>query len=141
MMKEKDEIRLSRILSKMQGTSEAIFPWGKARINVEYINYSAGGKGCPDSLLVLKITLPVLGKDVSLQIPLLIEAEKAGISAAMEDLEKFCKRSMLGTLEGGGSSFVEIPMLVVTRMPKPRQKRESATLKAHFRVQEVAFVN
>jgi len=89
----------------------------------------------------LKITLPVLGKDVSLQVPILIEAEKAGMSAAMEDLEKFCRRSMLGTLEGGDSSFVEIPMLVVTRTPKPGQKRKSATLKAYFRVQEVAFVN
>lgn len=141
MMKEKDEIKLSRILNKMYGTSEAIFPWGKARINVKYINYSAGGKGCPDSLLIIKITMRVLGKDVSLQVPILIEAEKAGMSAAIEDLEKFCRRSMLGTLEGGGSSFVEIPMLVVTKTPKPRLKKQGLPLKAHFIVQEVAFEN
>lgn len=138
-MKEKDEIKLSRILNKMQGISEAIFPWGKVRINVEYINYSAGGKGRPDSLLVLRINIPVLGKSVSIQIPILIEAEKAGMSAAIEDLEKFCERSMLGTLEGGGSSFVEIPMLVVTRTPKPRLKRQGLPLRAHFSIQEVAF--
>lgn len=140
-MKEKDEIRLSRTLTKMQGTSEAIFPWGKARINVEYINYSAGGKGCPDSLLIFKISVPVLGKDVSIQVPLLIEAEKAGMSAAIEDLEKFCGRSMLGALEGGGSSFIEIPMLVVTETPKPKLKKQSLPLKAHFSIQEVPFEN
>jgi len=138
-MKEKDEIRLSRILSKMRGASEAAFSWGKMNINVEYINYSAGGKGCPDSLLVLYITLPVLGEEVSIQAPILIEAEKAGMSAAMEDLKKFCRRSMRGPLEGGGSSFIEIPMLVVTERPKPRQKKESAILKVLFKIREAGF--
>lgn len=138
-MKEKDEIKLSRILSKMQGISEATFPWGKANISLEYINYSAGGKGCPDSLLVLTFTLPVLGEKVSIQAPILIEAEKAGTSAAMEDLEKFCKRSLQGALEGGGSSFIEIPMLVVTEKPKPGQKKERTTLKALFKIREVGF--
>lgn len=138
-MKEKDEIKLSRILTKMQGTSEAIFPWGKVRINVRSINYSAGGKGCPDALLILKIDIPLFQKNVSIQIPVLVEAEKAGINSAMEDLEKFCKRSMLGPLEGGGSSFLEIPMLVVTRNPKDGTRNESSPLKAQFTIQEVEF--
>jgi len=138
-MKEKDEIRLSRILSKMQGASEINYPWGKIRVNIDYINYSAGGKGCPDSLLILNIALPVMGEQVSIKVPILIEAEKAGMSAAMEDLEKFCNRSILGTMEGGGSSFIEIPMLVVTERPRSGQKKESAILKASFNIREVRF--
>ena len=138
-MGEKDEVRLSRILSKMRGESEAIFSWGKANIKIEYINYSAGGRGCPDSLLVLNVTLPVLGERVSIQAPILIEAEKAGMNAAMEDLDKFCKRSMKGALEGGGRSFVEIPMLVVTERPRLGQKKESDALRVDFKIQEVRF--
>ena len=138
-MKEKDEVRLSRILGRMRSESQAVFPWGKMDIRVDHINYSAGGKGCPDSLLVIRMTLPVLGELVSIQAPVLIEAEKAGMSAAIEDLEKFCKRSMRGTLEGGQSSFVEIPMLVVREKPEHEQRRESSTLKAFFNIREVGF--
>jgi len=138
-MKEKDEVRLSRILAKMRGTGQVIFPWGKININVDYINYSAGGEGCPDSLLALRITLPVLGEHVSVQVPILIEAEKAGMNAAMEDLSKFCARSMRGTLEGGQTSFVEIPMLVVREKPEHGQRREDSILKAHFNIKEVGF--
>lgn len=136
---EKDEIKLSRILNEMTGTCEAAFPWGKVQISIEYINYSAGGKGCPDSLLVLKIEIPVIGRCVSLRVPLLIEAEKAGIDAALEDLDKFCKRSMPGALEGGESSFIEIPMLVVTKTSGHKTRRKSLPLKADFHIQEVPF--
>jgi len=136
-MKEKDELKLSRLLSDMQGEAEASFPWGKAKIQVRYINYSAGGTGCPDSLLIVKVSMPVLGQDVSVQAPILVEAEKAGISAAIEDLDKFCGRSMQGTLEGGGCSFIKIPMLVATREPLRKERGESRVLKASFNVREV----
>ena len=138
-MKEKDELKLSRILSKMQGESEANFPWGKAKIEVNYINYSAGGKGCPDSLLILKITMPVLDQQVSVQVPILVEAEKAGMNAAMMDLKKFCERSMKGALDEGGSSFIEIPMLVVTERPKHGEKKNQYELSATFKIREIRF--
>ena len=135
-MKEKDELKLSRTLGQMEGKSEFIFPWGKGSITIKYINYSAGGSGCPDSLLILKVSMPVLGRDVSVQAPILIEAEKAGTGAAIQDLDKFCERSAKGALEGGGSSFVEIPMLVATPMPMRRVVEENRILKAKFKIQE-----
>jgi hypothetical protein len=135
-MKEKDEVKLSRILFNMQGESKAIFPWGEVKIEIKYINYSSGGKGCPDSLLLLRIYMPVLGKVVSIQMPVLIEAEKAGMEAAMQDLEKFCERSMQGAMENGGSSFIEIPMLVATERPRHIEKEELKTLSATFKVYE-----
>jgi hypothetical protein len=82
----------------------------------------------------------VLGKRVTLQIPLLIEAEKAGINAALEDLDKFCGRSMLGTMEGGESSFIEIPMLVVTKPPGHKTKRRSSQVRVDFQIREVPFL-
>lgn len=136
-MDEKDELKLSRILSRMQGESEAIFSWGKAKIGIKYINYSAGGEGCPDSLLVLNINIPVLDQQVSVQIPILIEAEKAGMGAAMMDLKNFCERSMKGALEGGRSSFIEIPMLVVTERPKRGEKEERKELSVTFKIREI----
>jgi len=135
-MKEKDELKLSRTLGEMERESEFASPWGKVRISVTYVNYSAGGSGCPDSLLILKVSMPVLGQNVSVQAPILIEAEKAGTSAAILDLDKFCERSTKGALEGGGSSFVEIPLLVVTPNPTQRTGDESRVLKARFRIQE-----
>ena len=133
---EKDELKLSRLLSGMDGESEFTFPWGKGNIQIKYINYSAGGRGCPDSLLILKVSMPVLGRMVSLQAPILIEAEKAGVSAAIEDLDKFCERSGKGTMEGGGSSFIEIPMLVATQSSSVKEVRETRTIKARFNIQE-----
>jgi hypothetical protein len=135
-MKEKDELKLSRTLSQMEGQSELVFPWGKGTISVKYINYSAGGSGCPDSLLLIKISMPILGKNVTLQAPILVEAEKAGIRAAIQDLDKFCERSIKGALENGGSSFIEIPMLVATPSPRYKGKNEARLVKARFNVQE-----
>lgn len=136
-MKEKDELKLSRILRKMEGGSEATFSWGKAKVEVKYVNYSAGGRGCPDSLLILKVSMPLLGQDVLVQIPILVEAEKAGMSAAIEDLNKFCERSMRGALEHGGDSFIEIPMLVATQTPLRKERKENRTLKVTFKIREV----
>ena len=135
-MKEKDELKLSRVLGRMEGQSEFVFPWGKGTISVKYINYSAGGSGCPDSLLLIRVLMPILGKDVSVQAPILVEAEKAGMGAAIQDLDKFCERSTRGALENGGSSFVEIPMLVATPTPKRKGQEETRLIKARFNIQE-----
>jgi hypothetical protein len=135
-MKEKDELKLSRTLGQMEGDSEFVFPWGKGVISIRYVNYSAGGSGCPDSLLILKVSMPVLGRNVSVQAPILIEAERAGTGAAIQDLDKFCERSTKGALEGGSSSFLEIPMLVVTPIPTRKEVEESRILKAKFKIQE-----
>jgi hypothetical protein len=135
-MKEKDELKLSRTLGHMEGESEFVFPWGKGSISLKYINYSAGGSGCPDSLLILKVSIPILGRNVSVQAPILIEAEKAGTGAAIQDLDKFCERSTKGALEGGSSSFVEIPMLVVTPTPARKEVEKSRILKAKFKIRE-----
>jgi hypothetical protein len=135
-MKEKDELKLSRTLGQMEGESEFVFPWGRGIIQVKYINYSAGGSGCPDSLIILKVSMPILGQTISAQVPILVEAEKAGMGAAIQDLDKFCERSKKGTLEGGGSSFIEVPMLVTTSNPSQKVVEENRTLKAKFRIQE-----
>ena len=134
---EKDELKLSRVLSRMEGESPFELPSGKGTITIRYINYSAGGSGCPDSLLILKVSMPVMGRVVSLQIPILVEAEKAGINAAIEDLDKFCERSVKGTLEGGGSSFVEIPMLVASQSSSIKNVKKRRTLMASFNIQEI----
>ena len=138
-MLEKDEMKLSRILGQMNGQTQFAFPWGTGTVTVRYVNYSAGGSGCPDSLLLVKVSMPVLSECVDLQAPILVEAEKAGMAAAIEDLDKFCYRSTKGALENGGSSFVELPMLVATPNPRRQGQHESRLLKAKFHVRETAL--
>lgn len=138
-MKEKDELKLSRVLGQMEGQSEFVFPWGKGTISIKYVNYSAGGSGCPDSLLLVKVSMPVMGENVSLQAPILVEAEKAGIGAAIQDLDKFCERSTRGAMENGGSSFVELPMLVATPNPVRKETEQTRLLKARFNIRETGL--
>ncbi len=135
-MSESDEMRLSRILRRLEGDAVAKFQWGDAKIKLRYLNYSAGGRGRPDSLLLLDVEMNVLGQNVVVKAPILIEAEKSGIDAAITDLDEFCTRSSKGALEGGQPSFLEIPMLVTTPSPRVRDRVERRELRATFRVHE-----
>ena len=135
-MFESDELKLSRILRKLQGEETAKFPWGDVKVRIDYINFSAGGKGRPDSILVLELTLPVLGQRVVVKVPILIEAEKSGIEAAMTDLNEFCERSKKGVLNGGQPSFLEIPMLVTTPSPHAPERVVQRDIRGTFSVRE-----
>jgi hypothetical protein len=104
------------------------------QVSLDHINLSAGGKGSPDSLLLVKLTLPLFGEKVSVQIPVLIEAEKAGIDAAMADLDKFTQRSLQGE-----PSYLSIPMLVATGSAARKTKVELRDIRARFEIREVVL--
>jgi len=108
-MKEKEEAEFHRKMKKFEGKYPIETNWGKIAITLDAIPNYAGGKGCPDEILTIKIEFAILGTDIHLSVPVLIELEKAGYTAAAEDLNKFCKRS----ISGEQKSYLEIPMIIV----------------------------
>jgi len=132
-MREEDEKELHKKIQKVEGRYEVKTDWGEMIVTLRAVPNYAGGKGCPDEILTLAVVLPVLGTHVELAAPILIEAEKAGHSAALADLEKFCDRSVSGEQR----SYLNIPMIVVGgqdyRKPKPVERQ----LKARFNITQV----
>lgn len=85
----------------------------------------------PDIILKLMITLkhPVLPA-LSLEIPIPIEGEKAGIGAALEDLQKFVDR---------GHFPQKLPMLVVGGSGNPARRNQSVKVPAKFEIVQVPY--
>ena len=130
----KDEHELDLALHKMRGRSQAMFTWGSVEVALDHINLSAGGRGSPDSLLLVELMLPLFGTKVLAQIPIAIEAEKAGIDAAIQDLDKFTQRSLQGE-----PSYLCLPMPVVTGSTAGKTKTEFRNINARFDIKEVAW--
>ena len=81
----------------------------------------------PDCILWFDIDLRIFSQDLKIRIPVPIEAEKAGLEAAVEDLDKFCER---------GHFRPEIPMLVVAEEGFSSQRKTSNIL-TNFKVKQV----
>jgi hypothetical protein len=85
----------------------------------------------PDAVLHLRIIIdhPLLPK-LSLHIPLVVEGEKAGIGAALDDLRKFAERKhFLQTL----------PMLVVGGAGNPARRSEQVLLPAKVEIVQIPY--
>ena len=110
-MKEREEAELHRKMREIEGTYEARTKWGKIVIDLVAIPNYAGGEGRPDEILAVRVNFAILGADVKLSVPVLIElAVKGGwCRDAKDDLREFCERS----ISGRQRSYLEIPMIVV----------------------------
>jgi hypothetical protein len=71
----------------------------------------------PDCVLWADISIKILNQNLTLRIPIPVEAEKSGSSAALEDLEKFVKREKF---------IIEMPMLVVAESGFESRERKVA---------------
>ncbi len=127
-----DEQKLHESIEKYRGKWEIKTDWGY--IKIEFFSKRIGfgsKKGTPDEILITKITLPILGKIVNIQIPILLEAEtKSGLNGALIDLSKFSERN----LKEGESSYIEIPMLVIGK--EQNTKRKNIQLKCTVNIEE-----
>lgn len=85
----------------------------------------------PDVILWLRLVIehPRLPK-MKLKIPIPIEGEKAGISAAMEDLRKFAEREHFP---------LNLPMLVVGGEGNPARRSKSTHIPAKFEITQVPY--
>ena len=134
-MKETKEMELHRKMQEIEGKYDAITDWGKGKIviTLDAIPNYAGGKGCPDEILTVKVKLAILGTDVLLSVPVLIELEKVGYAGAEEDLNKFCERS----ISGEQKSYLEIPMIVVGGNRCKKIKSQKRQLSARVNITQV----
>lgn len=132
-MKEKEEFEFHRKMKKFEGEYLVKTDWGKIVVTLETIPNYAGGKGCPDEILVLKIEFGILGTNVQLSVPILIELEKIGYAGAEEDLNKFCKRS----ISGEQKSYLEIPMIIVGGNDCIKLKSQQKQLSAQVNITQV----
>ena len=108
-MKGSDEITIHKKMQRIEGKCELKTEWGNIVVVLDAIPNYAGGKGCPDEILSVAVKLTILGTDVELSVPILIEGEKGGYSNAVIDLQKFCERS----ISGEQPSYLEIPMIII----------------------------
>jgi hypothetical protein len=132
-MRERDEMEFHRNLKVVEGTYEAKANWGKITVTLEAIPNYAGGKGRPDELLAIEVKFAILGTDIKLSIPVLIELGKTGFSDAMVDLNEFCERSMSGEQK----SHIEIPMIVVGGDSYKKMGPQERQLIARFNLTQV----
>lgn len=127
-----DEQKLHESIEKYRGKWEKETKWGYIKVELLPKRIGFGSKkGTPDEILITKITLPILGKIVNVQVPILLEAEsKDGLNGALTDLSKFSERN----LKEGEDSYIEIPMLVIGR--EHNTKRKNIQLKCTVNIEE-----
>lgn len=70
-------------------------------------------RGRPDAIVWVDLELHVLGVRTFVHVPILVEAEEAGLHAAKEDYELFFEREKLN-----------IPMVVVAKERAPKLKKD-----------------
>lgn len=127
-----DEQKLHESIEKYRGRWEIKTEWGYIKVELLPKRIGFGSKrGTPDEILITKITLPIMGQTVNIQIPILLEAEtKGGLDAALTDLFKFSERN----LNEGEDSYIEIPMLVIGK--EHRTKRKNVQLRCTVNIEE-----
>jgi len=134
-MKEKDEMELHRKMKEIEDKYEVKTTWGKIVITLDAIPNYAGREGRPDEILVVKVNFAILGTDVKLSVPVLIEvATKGGWSGdAKVDLEKFCER----TISDEQQSYVGISMIVVGGDSYKKLESKKGQLTIRFNITQV----
>jgi hypothetical protein len=132
-MRDADENMIHKKAKELEGSYELKTNWGSITIKFDAIPNWAGGKGCPDEVLCLKIGFPAFGTHIELTAPILIEGEKAGSNSAKEDVEKFCNRSITGEQK----SYLKIPVIVVGGRRLKKVPTSTKILQAQFNTTQV----
>lgn len=132
-MNQSDEILIHKKAQMLSGTYKADAKWGSIQISLVAIPNYAGGKGCPDEILQLRVEFPAFGTNIILSAPILIEGEKAGISAAGVDVDKFCERSKTGEQ----NSYLKIPVIVIGGQVNKRIRPTTQAVQARFMTTQV----
>ncbi len=132
-MKEIDEVLIHQKAKELEGTYSISTSWGELVIKLDAIPNYAGGKGCPDEIISVRVEFPAFGMNVGLTAPVLIEGEKSGKDAAKLDLKKYCERSITGEQR----SYLKIPFIVIGGDVHKTTKSVSKQLTAQFNTTQV----
>lgn len=129
-----DESRLHTAAERFRGEWMVETEWGLVKLSLRpfRIGYKSL-RGTPDEIIVMKVTLPLFGKWVSVEAPILLEMEReGGTPAAMDDLRKFSERTCSGEQE----SHLSLPLIVVGKERKNRAP-EIITVRSKVNINEV----
>lgn len=132
-MNDSDEIAIHKNVQRIEGKSELKADWGNITVVLDAIPNYAGGKGCPDEIVSVTVKFAILGADVELSVPVLIEGEKSGYSNAVIDLQKFCERS----ISGEQKSYLEIPMIIIGGEHYRKLRPVEKQVKARFSMTQI----
>jgi len=132
-MMGREEADFHKKMQKFEGRYQIKTDWGKIAITLDAIPNYAGGKGCPDEILTIKVEFAIFGTDVQLSVPVLIELEKVGYTGAEKDLNKFCERSIIGEQK----TYLEIPMLIIGGDDYKKLKSQQRQLTARVNITQV----
>lgn len=132
-MNDSDEIAIHKNVQRIEGKSELKADWGNITVVLDAIPNYAGGKGCPDEIVSVTVKFAILGADVELSVPILIEGEKSGYSNAAIDLQKFCERS----ISGEQKSYLEIPMIIIGGENYRKLRPVEKQVKARFSMTQI----
>lgn len=113
-------------LLKCRGQSQTM-NIGNAEVQIALRPQDNHASDSPDFLLWVEMAVHVFGQPLDIRIPIPVEAEKAGIDAAEEDLEKFVKRARFP---------IHVPMLVVAAKGFATRERQG-TLPVRFTMRQV----
>jgi hypothetical protein len=120
------EADVYRALREHAGEGEVTLDNG-TQLKVQLVPQDLHVGDSPDALLWVTVELRIFHEPIMIRVPVLIEAEKAGTAAAMEDLSKFA---------GRGNHPIEIPMIVVAASGF-HSREERVDLAARVRVRQL----
>jgi len=127
-----EEKKLHDAIEDYRGEWKIETEWGyiNVQMNPERIGFGTE-KGTPDEILKLKLTIPILGKIIETQLPILLEDEQeASINGALRDLRLFSERN----IKEGDPSHINLSMIVIGN--KNDSKQEEIILKCPVEIKE-----
>ena len=132
------EAKLHEYVERLRGEWAIKTDWGKIIVTFRPFRVGYGTKkGTPDELLIIKVVFPLFGEEASLQLPVLLEMEeKSGMSASLEDLEKFLKGMLSGREKDIYYKYTEIPMFVLGK--KRKEKIKEILLRTKIKIKEIS---
>ncbi|GAG37011.1 unnamed protein product, partial [marine sediment metagenome] len=124
-------------VEKLRGKWSIRTDWGMITVTLRplRIGYSSR-KGTPDEILIVGMSFSLLGEEMFLQVPVLLEMEEGGgLPASLEDAVKFVTRMLSGEEEDIYYKYLEVPMLVVGKAR--RSKVIDLPLRSKIRIKEI----
>jgi hypothetical protein len=132
-----DEGRLHDSVERLRGEWTIKTQWGAITVALRPYRVGYGSKkGTPDELLLFRVTFPLFGEEVSLQLPIFLEMEASGgMPASIDDIEKFVKRMASGEEEDIYYKYAEVPMFAIGK--KRATRTADIMLRAKIKMREV----
>lgn len=124
-MPKVEEDKVFNSLLSLRGSGTVLVGDREIRLKIDPVDNHFGDS--PDFILWLEIAFDAFGQELRLRVPIPVEAEKGGIGAAMEDIDKFVERRR---------HLLQLPMLVVAEAGYD-MRQESIDMPAQITISQI----